>query len=229
MLSISTCPRCQRQVSIPAGVDSAMTVRCPLCDAEYALSEALVLAPPELIPVASAAGAHIEEDEAAAVARRMPMAMGTHLRRPKTSWFGRTVGLIVAGLIGCLVAMYGLALVLGPKYHRTGLPERIHIGDLIDVPLPFMAWLTTPATKTEKRPEKPREAAPPPLPTDPRSAPERVRVRAIQGRRSSFGRNGKPPAVNPAADRMPKARRRRPRLCSRPPRDSSSPDLPGLA
>ena len=37
-----------------AGVDSTALVRCPLCNAEYALSEALALAPPELIPVALA-------------------------------------------------------------------------------------------------------------------------------------------------------------------------------
>ena len=48
---ISTCPRCQKQVSIPAGIDSAALVRCPLCNAEYPLSEAI---PPELIPVAAA-------------------------------------------------------------------------------------------------------------------------------------------------------------------------------
>lgn len=54
MSTISSCPRCQRQVSIPAGVDSQAEVRCPLCDAEYPLSEALALTPPELIPVLSA-------------------------------------------------------------------------------------------------------------------------------------------------------------------------------
>jgi hypothetical protein len=46
---ISLCPRCQRQVSLPSGVDSAALVRCPLCNAEYPLSESL---PPELVPIA---------------------------------------------------------------------------------------------------------------------------------------------------------------------------------
>jgi len=49
---ISKCPRCRKTVSIPSGVDSSAPVRCPLCNAEYALREALALAPPELIPVA---------------------------------------------------------------------------------------------------------------------------------------------------------------------------------
>ena len=48
---ISTCPRCREQVSIPSGEAPAALVRCPLCKAEYALSEALALAPPELIVV----------------------------------------------------------------------------------------------------------------------------------------------------------------------------------
>jgi len=44
MPAISTCPRCQQQVSIPQQVESAAQVRCPLCHAEYPLSESLVLA-----------------------------------------------------------------------------------------------------------------------------------------------------------------------------------------
>ena len=57
MPAISTCPKCRRQVSIPRGVDAAAAVRCPLCDAAYALSEALALAPPELIPIGYATDA----------------------------------------------------------------------------------------------------------------------------------------------------------------------------
>ncbi len=57
MPAISSCPKCQRQVSIPRGVAAAAMVRCPLCDAAYALSEALALAPPELIPIGYATAA----------------------------------------------------------------------------------------------------------------------------------------------------------------------------
>jgi len=56
MPAISTCPRCRRQVSLPVGAAATAAVRCPLCEAEYLLSEALALAPPELILVAGAAG-----------------------------------------------------------------------------------------------------------------------------------------------------------------------------
>jgi hypothetical protein len=48
MLAISTCPRCQKSVSIPNGIDSDAVVRCPLCNAEYRLGEAI---PPVLVPV----------------------------------------------------------------------------------------------------------------------------------------------------------------------------------
>lgn len=41
-------------MAIPAGVDPEAIVRCPLCDAEYALTEAIALAPPELIRVVPA-------------------------------------------------------------------------------------------------------------------------------------------------------------------------------
>lgn len=57
MLGISTCPRCQKSVSIPSGIDSDTMVRCPLCNAEYVLGEAF---PPELIPVL---GVKAEGDE----------------------------------------------------------------------------------------------------------------------------------------------------------------------
>ena len=60
----SNCPRCQKQVTIPFGVDRAALVRCPLCDAEYALSEALAMGPPALIVV----GATVASPAAAAAA-----------------------------------------------------------------------------------------------------------------------------------------------------------------
>jgi hypothetical protein len=51
MLNISTCPRCTRLVTLPEIDDSAIMVRCPLCHAEYALSEALASTPPMLVVV----------------------------------------------------------------------------------------------------------------------------------------------------------------------------------
>ena len=53
MSTISTCPRCSRLVAIPQGLDSTALVRCPMCDCEYPLNEAIKLIPPELIPVAA--------------------------------------------------------------------------------------------------------------------------------------------------------------------------------
>jgi hypothetical protein len=55
MSSISDCPSCGRKVSIPADLDPATPVRCPLCEAEFPLDRALAAAvaiPPELVPVA---------------------------------------------------------------------------------------------------------------------------------------------------------------------------------
>lgn len=45
------CPKCQKQVTVPDGVSTDAIVRCPLCQAEYSISEALALLPPLLIVV----------------------------------------------------------------------------------------------------------------------------------------------------------------------------------
>jgi hypothetical protein len=52
MSTISCCPRCRRMVTIPDIYDTSAVVRCPLCNSEYSLHEAIDAAPPELIPVA---------------------------------------------------------------------------------------------------------------------------------------------------------------------------------
>jgi hypothetical protein len=46
MIHLTTCPRCRRAVTLPEEADAAALVRCPLCNAEYALSEAI---PPALV------------------------------------------------------------------------------------------------------------------------------------------------------------------------------------
>ncbi|MEE9602124.1 MAG: hypothetical protein V3V75_02380 [Thermoguttaceae bacterium] len=51
MPSISKCPKCGQEVTVPERLGPEAEVRCPLCDAEYPWSEALAEAPPELIPV----------------------------------------------------------------------------------------------------------------------------------------------------------------------------------
>jgi hypothetical protein len=182
MPAISTCPKCQRQVSIPAGVDSAAVVRCPLCEAEYPLSEALALAPPELIPVVAAASREAapawdihhaalvaaegeeaqpaEEDEAAAVAQLMPIAATASLRRRQSSWLGKAIGVIVGGLAGCVVGLYALAICYGPQYHTNGWPERVHIEGACDFPLPLIHWLITPVAKPNKTQVAPAGAKP---------------------------------------------------------------------
>ena len=56
-MSISTCPRCAEQVTLPMGISTSARVRCPLCRAEYALADALVNMPPILEVI----GEHAEE------------------------------------------------------------------------------------------------------------------------------------------------------------------------
>ncbi len=181
MPTISSCPRCQKPVCIPAGLDSTALVRCPLCAAEYPLGEAL---PPELIPVlvatdlARAADGTValegaiepqtavegseekeaeekstlehEENEAAAVAMgqpRMDAMTAVHGRqRAPTSAFKRGIEVVSGGLAGLLAGYYLLALWFGPDLKTLGFP---------DLPLPFVAWLTTAPDKVDAAGEKP--------------------------------------------------------------------------
>ncbi|MDA1053298.1 MAG: hypothetical protein O3C40_22845 [Planctomycetota bacterium] len=50
-MTIANCPRCCEQVSVPENASPEATVRCPLCQDEYPLAEALAQLPPSLIVV----------------------------------------------------------------------------------------------------------------------------------------------------------------------------------
>ena len=171
MPTISPCPRCQKDVSIPIGIDLAASVRCPLCGAEYPLGEAL---PPGLIPVAvktdhaqvSAAAVAAEhetavrggeeeefaigheENEAAAVtagqARFSAMAVVRGRRPASASPLKRLIEVVTGGLAGLLVAYYGLAIWFGPEFKKFGFPQ-----------LPGTVWLTTPSVEAGGAGEEP--------------------------------------------------------------------------
>jgi hypothetical protein len=175
MPMISKCPRCRKTVSIPSGVDSSASVRCPLCNAEYVLSEALALAPPELIPVmltdaersAGVAGAAMAEtmhgegepqqdswgeNEAAAVAERFPsMPVAVRPRRKPKSALQTLIEVVAGGLAGCLVAYYLLAFYYGPEFRATGFPQ---------LPLPGVSWITAPRVAPDDAKAKPAEKKP---------------------------------------------------------------------
>lgn len=148
---ISTCPRCQKQVSTPPEVDPTALVRCPLCEAEYTLSEALSWTPPMLIPVTAGAECamavepaqaespeeHETElpNEAAMAAKQCGGAAPSTRRRRKPKSATQTlIEVVVGGLAGCLVGYYALAFYLGPDLPARGLPV---------LPLPGVSWLTS--------------------------------------------------------------------------------------
>jgi hypothetical protein len=72
-MTIATCPKCDDKVRLPANASPKATVSCPLCQAEFQLSEILDAMPPPLIvvddpdaPTAAsqgAAGGPLEADE----------------------------------------------------------------------------------------------------------------------------------------------------------------------
>ena len=69
-MSISSCPRCAKQVTLPVNVDDHATVRCPLCHAQFPLSEALVNAPPLLEVIENLAEGVPAEESGQLIARR---------------------------------------------------------------------------------------------------------------------------------------------------------------
>jgi hypothetical protein len=173
MLGTSICPKCQKSVSIPAEMDVAMWVRCPLCNEEYPISHAI---PPTLIPVANAAEAHAawaaeilvestvaknngEKTDPALAPKQSPTALDLapmaaihRRRRPPKPWWQTLIEIVTGGLMGCLVTYYVLALWLGPELKKTGFP--------ILSPLPGITWLTTPPEKTNHKVNKPEVAEP---------------------------------------------------------------------
>ncbi len=171
---ISSCPNCQQQVSIPPGANSAALVRCPLCDGEYPLGDALALAPPELILVEPAVAstssetdeenlAAIEdeadvaaeektggENEAVVVSEQYTATPASVQLRPRKQKSGLRVFLevVAGGLAGCLVAYYALAFYYGPQFSRVGLPT---------LPLPGISWITSPKADGHKERATPPE------------------------------------------------------------------------
>lgn len=154
---ISACPKCQKPVTVPGGVEWATLVRCPHCEVEYPLREAL---PPVLIPVAAPADAagmaesawaaeivvespaagedhaetsaskDVSENEAVAAGR--VMTAGFAMRRPRKSALRTLIEVLAGGLMGILVAYYGLAFWLGPQFKALDFPN-----------LPLTGWVTT--------------------------------------------------------------------------------------
>lgn len=63
-MTIVSCPKCNDQVTVPASAPRSARVRCPLCQEEYDLDDALAQLPPLLIVVSAAP---VEEPALAAV------------------------------------------------------------------------------------------------------------------------------------------------------------------
>jgi hypothetical protein len=149
-----------------------------LCNAEYALAEALTPPPPELIPVilpdvqpeqpltavgeepaaetiepqeASALGA-ASENEAAAVVAEFPAKPAPPRRRRKhKSALQTLIEVVAGGLAGCLVAYYGLAFYYGADFAAKGMPI---------LPLPGIESITAPRAAPDAGKQKPPEKKP---------------------------------------------------------------------
>jgi len=163
MSSVSKCPRCRQQVTIPEGVAAEMQVRCPLCSAEYALGEALAAIPPALIlvglvpspavlPQAVATGAGVSEGVAVAVAG------------------GPNVAAAAAGAEEAVetLADYEMEMVTGPAIapvaESTGQPLVAPVAEragtpAVALPIPIVTLAASPAAQTGPVASTPAAAA----------------------------------------------------------------------
>ena len=71
-----SCPKCSDQVSVPASAPRSARVRCPLCQEEYDLADALAQLPPALIIVSTGVA---EEEPVLAAVGGMDAATGSHI------------------------------------------------------------------------------------------------------------------------------------------------------
>ena len=79
-----SCPKCNDQVSVPSSAPRSARVRCPLCQEEYDLADALAQLPPALIIVS----AEVAEDPVLAAVGGMDAATGSHIGSEMDHGFG---------------------------------------------------------------------------------------------------------------------------------------------
>ena len=132
MSSLSKCPRCRQQVTIPEGVAAAMQVRCPLCSAEYPLSDALAAVPPALIPVGLVPGPVV-----------LPEVVETLAEHEMEMVTGPATAPVAESIVQPLVA---------PAAETAGTP-------VLPLPIPTVTPAAGPATQTAPAPSTPAAAA----------------------------------------------------------------------
>jgi len=142
MATISTCPKCLRMVTVPEGFEPGAAMRCPLCQAEYPLSEALASVPPALVPVgeANAAAASVKIDTGLATAEHFDTAQFTPVvteesaeevaapgpvrrrKRKSKSMFRVAFEVVLAGIVGLLIGYYTVWWIQGEACRLPRIP-----------------------------------------------------------------------------------------------------------
>ena len=155
MYAISMCPKCRGLVSLSVDMDESEQVRCPLCQAEYPLHEAI---PPRLIPTGALSDStewtqamldDVAQDaspvgsarEAVGGGRRISVRLPNVGLKKAKAWWRAPLEIVSGALIGCTIAYYGLALCLGADLEHRGFPVLRF--------LPGVRWLTSSANPCE--------------------------------------------------------------------------------
>src|SRR4051812_2897922 len=84
VMTIVSCPKCNEKVTVPASAPKGARVRCPLCQEEYDLADALAQLPPLLIVVSTAP----VEDPALAAVGAMDAVTGAEIGSAIDHGFG---------------------------------------------------------------------------------------------------------------------------------------------
>lgn len=134
-----SCPKCNDQVSVPSSAPRSARVRCPLCQEEYDLADALAQLPPALIIVS----AEVAEDPVLAAVGGMDAATGSHIGSEMDHGFGGHLEggsskEFSAGLLDGGPSRESLVSAPSPSFRSAPRPKRQEksmVGELVKIVL----------------------------------------------------------------------------------------------
>lgn len=134
-----SCPKCNDQVSVPSSAPRSARVRCPLCQEEYELADALAQLPPALIIVS----AEVVDEPALAAVGGMDAATGSHIGSEMNHGFGGHLEGgsskdFSAGLLDAGPSRESMVSAPTPAFRsapRPKRPEKSMVGELVKIVL----------------------------------------------------------------------------------------------
>ena len=134
-----SCPKCNDQVSVPSSAPRSARVRCPLCQEEYDLADALAQLPPALIIVSAA----VTDEPVLAAVGGMDAATGSHIGSELDHGFaghleGGSGKEFSTGLLDAAPSREGMVSAPTPSFRSAPRPKRQEksmVGELVKIVL----------------------------------------------------------------------------------------------